>query len=252
MKLLTFLSDFGTADWYVAAVKGVILARSECTIVDISHEIEPGNVKKATFFLQALYSLYPPNTIHLAIVDPGVGTDRRIIVTEYDGYLFIAPDNGLLTPFVSKGKVFAVDKEDIFLDLGSNTFHGRDRFAPVAAYLLNGNDYRKLGYPIDNPKLLPQPILEYKGNQVIGEVVHIDRFGNVVTNIPGSLVQRGGYFEIKNRVIKKIVDNYQQIDKGELAVVIGSLGTAEISMNLDSAASIMDVQSGDKVIFRGG
>src|SRR5689334_12631374 len=142
MPILTLLTDFGTADYYVAAVKGTVLRLAPgTTLVDVSHQVPPGDVETAAFLLAAAAPAFPQGTVHLAVVDPGVGSDRRILVVRTASAFFVAPDNGLLTPVLGGAvAVRAVERSDLFLPSPGQTFHGRDRFAPVAAWLLRGGD----------------------------------------------------------------------------------------------------------------
>src|SRR4051812_32733919 len=172
MRTIALLTDFGTRDPYVAAMKGVIASRCAARIVDLSHEIAPFDVWEAAFFLRDLVRYWPEETIFVCVIDPGVGTARRIIAVESAGQIFLAPDNGLLH-FVD-GDAFEVTKESLFLPKGSTTFHGRDRFAPVAAALANGLAIGELGPRIDD-----RVMLDYRS----GCIIRIDRFGNCITDL---------------------------------------------------------------------
>ncbi|HEY4575340.1 MAG TPA: SAM-dependent chlorinase/fluorinase, partial [Thermoanaerobaculia bacterium] len=144
--LLTLLTDFGTADYYVAAVKGTVLRLApRTTLVDVSHEVPPGDVETASFLLRAAAPSFPDRTVHLAVVDPGVGSGRRILAVRAGTGIFVAPDNGLLTPFLDGAEIRSVEREDLFLSGPGQTFHGRDRFAPVAAWLVRGEGLARLG-----------------------------------------------------------------------------------------------------------
>src|ERR1700760_4906665 len=146
MNLLTLLTDFGTADYYVAAVKGTVLRLAPGAIlVDVSHEVPPGDVETASFLLRAAAPSFPEGTVHLAVVDPGVGSGRRILAVRSGPGIFVAPDNGLLTPFLDGAEVRSVERNELFLAGPGQTFHGRDRFAPVAASLLRGEGIERLG-----------------------------------------------------------------------------------------------------------
>src|SRR3954471_22688326 len=153
MNLLTLLTDFGTADYYVAAVKGTILRLAPGTaLVDVGHEVPPGDVEAAAFLLGAAAPSFPDGTVHLAVVDPGVGSDRRILAVRSPAALFVAPDNGLLTPVLEAAvAVHSVERGDLFLSGPGQTFHGRDRFAPVAAWLVRGEGVARLRFPGPGP-----------------------------------------------------------------------------------------------------
>jgi S-adenosyl-L-methionine hydrolase (adenosine-forming) len=231
MRTIALLTDFGTRDPYVAAMKGVIASRCEAHIADLSHDISPFDAWEAAFFLRDVVRYWPAGTIFVCVVDPGVGTARRILAVESDGRIFLAPDNGLLH-FV-RGDAYEVRDESLFLADGSTTFHGRDRFAPVAAALANGIPIDDLGPRVDD-----RVPLDYTP----GAIIRIDRFGNCVTD----LVPLATPF--------KVVVNDQQIEDlrttytGDGAfVIIGSTGAIEISVAGGSAASLLQLRRGDRV-----
>src|SRR5258708_5179647 len=172
MSTIALLTDFGTRDPYVAAMKGVIASRCRAPIFDLTHEIAPFDVWEGAFFLRDVVPYWPVGTIFVCVVDPGVGTARRIIAVESEGRIFLAPDNGLLH-FVA-GDVYEVANQSLFLPRGSTTFHGRDRFAPVAAALANGLPIGELGPRVDDRVAL---------NYTPGCVIPIDRFGNCITDL---------------------------------------------------------------------
>jgi len=230
MRTIALLTDFGTRDPYVAAMKGVIASRCAARIVDLSHEIAPFDVWEAAFFLRDVVR-YWPETIFVCVIDPGVGTARRIIAVESAGQIFLAPDNGLLH-FVD-GDAFEVANEALFLPNGSTTFHGRDRFAPVAAALANGLAVGELGPRIDD-----RVPLDYEP----GSIIRIDHFGNCITD----LVPPAAPFavEVGDRRIGEVRTSYT----GDGAFVIaGSTGCIEISVAGGSAASLLHLRRGDRV-----
>jgi S-adenosylmethionine hydrolase len=242
MALLTLLTDFGLTDYYVAAVKGTVLRLAPGTqLVDISHDVPAGDIAMAAFLLAAAVPAFPAGTVHLAVVDPGVGSDRRILAAEIPTGWLVAPDNGLLTPLLGVlegARVRSVERADLFLPSPGQTFHGRDRFAPVAAFLLRGEPAAELGPEIADPVRLPGVPPRREGNRIYGRVVHIDRYGNLVTDIPTTWLpsplprltaeigpEIGGY------IVTRFVSHYRQIPKDEAALLPGSLGTLELSMN---------------------
>jgi hypothetical protein len=243
-KLLTLLTDYGTADYYVAAVKGTILRQAPgATIVDIGHEVPPGDVETAAYLLSAAAPSFPERTVHLAVVDPGVGSSRRILAVRTVVAHFVAPDNGLLTPFLEGAlAVHSVERSDLFLPARGQTFHGRDRFAPVAAWLLNGGSEADLGPKITDPRRLPAMPPNRQHGRISGRVVHIDRYGNLVTDIPASWLPAGTCTaEVTGgkpggQIASFRVGHYAEIPAGEAALLAGSLGTVELSMNGDSLA----------------
>ncbi|HTG35154.1 MAG TPA: SAM-dependent chlorinase/fluorinase [Thermoanaerobaculia bacterium] len=186
MPILALLTDFGTADYYVAAVKGTLLRLAPgTTLVDVSHEVLPGDVETAAFLLAAAASSFPDGTVHLAVVDPGVGSGRRMLAVRTAAAFFVAPDNGLLTPFFSDtAAVRAIERADLFLPSPGQTFHGRDRFAPAAAFLLRGERFEELGPEVGDPVRLPAPPPQRHAAQLTGRVIHVDRYGNLITDIP--------------------------------------------------------------------
>ena len=192
-SILTLLTDFGTADYYVAAVKGTLLRLAPgTTLVDVSHEVPPGDVEAAAFLLAAAASSFPDDTVHLAVVDPGVGSARRMLAVRAASAFFVAPDNGLLTPFLDGAiAIRAVERAELFLPSPGQTFHGRDRFAPVAAWLLRGERFEDLGPEIGDPVRLPAPLPQRDTGRITGRVVHVDRYGNLITDIPAALAPPG-------------------------------------------------------------
>jgi len=232
MRTIALLTDFGTRDPYVAAMKGVIASRCDARIVDLSHEIAAFDVWEAAFFVRDVVVHYwPEETIFVCVVDPGVGTARRIIAVEARGRFFLAPDNGLLH-FV-EGHTFEVANESFFLPKGSTTFHGRDRFAPVAAALANGTDIGELGPRIDD-----RVPLDYAP----GCVIRIDRFGNCITD----LVPPAEPYAVMAG--EQRIDEIRKSYTGDGAfVIIGSTGCIEISVAGGSAASLLHLRRGDRV-----
>jgi S-adenosylmethionine hydrolase len=231
MPHITLLTDFGTRDPYVAAMKGVIASRCQARIVDLTHEIAPFDVWEAAFFLRDVVRYWPEGTIFVCVVDPGVGTARRIIAAESERRIFLAPDNGLLH-FVT-GDVYGVANESLFLPHGSATFHGRDRFAPVAAALANGLPVERLGPRIDD-----RVTLDYTP----GCIIRIDRFGNCITD----LVPPAELFAViaSGQRIDDLRTNYTG---GGAFLIIGSTGCIEISVANGSAASLLHLGRGDRV-----
>ena len=239
MPLLTLLTDFGTADYYVAAVKGTILKLAPGTeLVDISHRVPPGDVETAAFLLAAAAPAFPEGTVHLAVVDPGVGSGRRILTARTAAAWFVAPDNGLLTPVLEgAGSLRSVEKHDLFLPGPGQTFHGRDRFAPVAAWLLRGGPEAELGPEIGDPQRLPSPPPRRSPGRISGRVIHVDRYGNLVTDIPASWLPPGPCrAEVGGRATSRRASHYAEIPADEAALLPGSLGTVELSLNGDDLA----------------
>jgi S-adenosylmethionine hydrolase len=236
MRTIALLTDFGTRDPYVAAMKGVIASRCEARIEDLTHEIAPFDVWEAAFFLRDVVAYWPEETIFVCVVDPGVGSSRRILAVESEGRFFLAPDNGLLhffLPDVKPTSVFAVSNEALFLAHGSTTFHGRDRFAPVATAIANGASLDELGPRISDPVML-----DYEP----GAIIRIDRFGSCITDI----VPPPTPFAVV--VGDQRIDNIRTTYGGEGAfAIVGSTGCIEISVANGSAANELQLRRGDRV-----
>ena len=255
---ITLTTDFGYDDPFVAIMKGVILSRyPEAQLVDICHTIAPQDIKSASLQLSEAAPFFPAHTIHLAVVDPGVGTQRRIICLQHNNQLFLAPDNGLLTPFLHNAQtVFQVDNDKLFLHPVSSTFHGRDIFAPVAAALAGGLDPHELGPPLSANGLvrleIPQPRL--KGNQLQGQCLRADRFGNMTTNIRKKdldVFLAGGntpIIHINDSTITGLSSTYGQPNDSAIAL-INSSNHLEISIAGGHAASTLELRPGTPVLI---
>ncbi len=256
---IALLTDFGFRDSYVGVMKGVI--RSICRsadIVDLSHNIMPQDVAEAAFVLSASYRYFPTGTIFVCVVDPGVGTDRAVLCMRAAGKVFLAPDNGLLSVIeeeAGREEVRRVSEQRYWLAEPSSTFHGRDIFAPVAAHLAQGVEIEKLG-PVQRyiRKLrLPKPIRAADGS-LRGEIIYIDQFGNLITNIRGSTLsgEDEGPDEqvrvrVKRREVQGLAGAYADREAGELLALVGSSGYLEIAVNQGSAAELLGCEKGDSV-----
>jgi S-adenosylmethionine hydrolase len=255
MAVLTLLTDFGTADYYVAAVKGTVLRLAPGTqLVDVSHEVPAGDLATGAFLLWAIAAAgpwFPDGTVHFAVVDPGVGSRRRILAARTGFGWLVLPDNGLLTHVLNQGAVRsirAVDRTDLFLPGPGQTFHGRDRFAPVAAWLLRGDPGEELGPEIDDPVRLPLEPPRREPGFLCGQVVHVDRYGNLITDVPSSWLPEGPcQAGIAGRTMLRRASHYAEIPPGEAAMIPGSLGTVELSLNGDDLARSWRVERGDAV-----
>ena len=245
MKRIALLTDFGTRDPYVAAMKGVIAARTEVSVVDLTHEIAPFDVFGAAWFLRTIAHDWPHGTIFVCVVDPGVGSERKIVAMERSGQILLAPDNGLLS-FVETGKIVAVENRTLFLPGNSTTFHGRDRFAPVAAALANGLAIDQLGPPLASIVRLPYDPPSY-GPMVVGTVVAVDRFGNLITDIEASRVPFQPFaLEGRGVTIDRLERTYAGVAPGAF-LIIGSSGCIEISVANGSAAERLQMRRLDRV-----
>jgi len=248
MPLLTLLTDFGLDDYYVAAVKGIVLGLAPGSqIVDISHQVPPGDIETAAFLLAAAFHSFPAGTVHLAVVDPGVGSDRRILAARVrEGSWLVAPDNGLLTPLLPGAEsIRTVERSELFLTGPGQTFHGRDRFAPVAAWLLRGGAGEELGPEIADPVRLAIEPPRRGPDGLIGRVAHVDRYGNLVTDIPWDwLPDVSCRAEVESHRTDRRVTHYAEIPPGEAAMLPGSLGTVELSLRGANLATQWNVGRG--------
>jgi S-adenosylmethionine hydrolase len=259
MAIITLTTDFGLKDGNVGVMKGVILGIApRIHIVDISHFISPQNVREAALILLRSASYFPPKTIHVVVVDPGVGTARRPIAAQLGAQRFVGPDNGILTmllDFVEKRgwptEFVHLDQPQFWLPEVSPVFHGRDIFAPVAAYLANGKALAALGTPINDPVRLMLPRLERTPTGWRGEIIHIDHFGNLASNIrlEHLLEQSTTPEKITVRLcgieIRGLVKTFGERAPGELAALFGSTGNLIVSVVNGSAAQTLNAKVGD-------
>ncbi|MHC4695630.1 MAG: SAM hydrolase/SAM-dependent halogenase family protein, partial [Planctomycetota bacterium] len=242
MCIVTLITDYGTRDHYAGVLKGVMLGIApQISITDITHDIEPHNVLHGAFVLRQVWAWYPPGTIHLAIVDPGVGSERRIIVGKLEGRYVVAPNNGLVTLVHRELSVEAVHfAEDprFFLSRPSATFHGRDMMAPVAAHLASGVDMGEFGPVADSVELLPvEYMAQSAGDSIRGRVLHVDRFGTLITNIRAEQlrafsesVERIGVL-VNGTSIGPIRSTFCDVPPGTPLALIGGGGLLEIAIN---------------------
>ena len=245
MSAITLLTDFGTTDYFVGAMKGVILSvNPQAVIVDITHEIPAQDVAAGAFTLLAAYDAFPEGTIHVAVVDPGVGSERRAIVVTAGKHFFVGPDNGIFSYIYDRNpshQTLHITNERYFRQPVSNTFHGRDIFAPVAAALSTGLDASSLGPPISDP------IRFFKSVQP--HIIHIDRFGNLITNITRERFREGMRLLVNGRVISAFRNFFgENVGAADEPFAIwGSAGFLEIAVNGRSAAEFLGVKRGDEL-----
>lgn len=267
MSTITLLTDFGLEDAWVGMMKGVILGiNSEARIVDITHQIPPQDTAAAAWMIAAAYPYFPGGSVHVVVVDPGVGSDRNIICAALDGHIFLAPDNGVLSsvlkPGINTGDIRIVKNQDFFLDSISNTFHGRDIFAPVGAHLSMSPDISAVGPTVEFETLvymdLPRPRLTSNGD-LLGAVILIDRFGNIITNIDRNLFEahRAANTDCRpeitlgNHRIPGLSNSYSQADKGQTLALFGSMGYLEIAVYCGNAGRELGISRGDRVKVSG-
>lgn len=243
--IITLTTDFGTKDGYVGAVKGVIKrVNPEAEVLDITHQIEPFDVLGAAFALRNFYSYFPQGSIHLVVVDPGVGSQRQPLLIRSEDFLFVGPDNGVFS-FVYQNEriteIIVLSKGKYFLAELSSTFHARDIFAPVAAYLSLGVDAKEFGNTAKECLKLKIPEPKSSKKDAFGEIIHIDGFGNLVTNIGAELLQNKKVVRIVvgKRQVKRIARSYFDIPEKEVGALVGSSGFLEIAVNQGSAQEIL-------------
>jgi S-adenosylmethionine hydrolase len=254
MPICALLSDFGDADYYVGAMKGTVLRLAPAsTLVDITHEIPAGDVEQGAFVLASAVPSFPDGTVHLAVVDPGVGSARRMLVMEHAGQLVVAPVNGLRAPLAGSSLVCSVERPDLYLPTSAQTFHGRDRFAPIAAALLRGAAPRELGREVTDMVMLDLPGPRRSDHLLEGRVAHVDRFGNVVTDIPNHWLG-DARFELAVGDLRTacVASHYAEIPTGVTAVLPGSSGSLELARQGESAAAHAELARGAKVTIRLG
>jgi hypothetical protein len=258
VRLITFLSDFGTTDTYVGQVKGAIAtAAPGAAVVDLTHQVPAQDVRAGAFLLWTAVEVFPPGSIHLAVVDPGVGTSRRAVaVRSARGDLFVGPDNGLLPMAVARlgGAQAAVELTNSeFHRAGrSDTFHGRDLFGPVAGFLARGTDVELLGREtgaLASPYELRAPRRE--PDRVVGHVLHVDGYGNLITSLTPDLLPPRFEVVVGDRRIRGgLAANYQSVETGDLLAVVGSAGLLELSVRDGSAALMLGLERDAPVVVR--
>lgn len=239
--VITLLTDFGVADSYVAEVKGTLLFLAPgVTLVDLTHEISPGDLLHAQYVLARSWPRFPAGTVHLAVVDPGVGSARRALAARSAGHGFVGPDNGLLTPVLEGAAVVSLPVPAA----AAATFHGRDVFAPAAAALATGTALERLGAPVDDPVRLAPPPPEERDGALVGSVVHVDRFGTLVTNIPAARVAAGARIQVGERDAGPLRRTFMDVPTGHLLALAGSGGAVEIAVRDGSAARALGAGRG--------
>ena len=258
--IITLTSDFGNRDAFAASIKGVILKiNPQAQMVDVSHEIAPQDIWEAAFTLKSAYSYFPKGTVHLAIVDPGVGSARRPIIVVTESYYFVGPDNGVFTLIYQEAerlRVHHVTASHYFLPNPGLTFHGRDIFAPVAAWLAKGIPSGNFGEEITDYMKLSVPSPKAGQNSIDGHVVHVDRFGNMITNISYKNIQtfleagadlNSVSINVVGRTIMGLKKIYSEAAPNEPAAVINSSGVLEIFVFKQNARAVLSGKRGEVV-----
>lgn len=258
-RRITLLTDFGSADGYVAAMRGVIASLApEAVVDDASHEIARGDVEAAAWALGRYWRLYPEDTVHVVVVDPGVGGTRRALAGECDGRFVVAPDNGALTHVLAEAaatRIVAIENEALARHPISRTFHGRDIFAPAAANLARGGPLEALGPVVADPVRLPLPRPHRDGETLHGAVIHVDAFGNLITNIPRDWVEvRGeivaGHVILGSASIGPVRGTYSEVEPGQALALVGSADLLEIAVRDADAARALGAARGTEVQVR--
>ncbi|PYN13812.1 MAG: hypothetical protein DME05_17525 [Candidatus Rokuibacteriota bacterium] len=253
VAVITLTTDFGARDTYVAEMKAAILAITrDVHLVDITHEIAPHDVLEGALALQAAAPAFPADTIHVAVVDPGVGTPRRGLAVAAREGVFIGPDNGLFTPFLggSRWTAFELSERQFRRAVVSRTFHGRDVFAPAAAHLAHGLEPARLGPPVADPVRLPWPEAYEARGTIRGTVVHVDRFGNLITSVGAeALASLGPWVSVRvaGRALQ-LVETYAELTRGRAGALVGSHDRLEIAVHAGSAAALLGARRGSPVV----
>ncbi len=256
--LITLTTDFGMEDGNVGVMKGVIYGiNPSASIVDLSHDIAPQNIANAAYVLRRAYEYFPQGTIHVVVVDPGVGSERRVIAVQSGQAFFVTPDNGVLTYILQelakkgeKARIVNLNNPAYWLPQVSNVFHGRDIFAPVAAHLSLGVEIGTLGQEIEDVVMLSPLLLDIRQGKITGRVAHIDHFGNLLTNIPESdLISLGDELTIRvaGREIKRLSKTFAEGPTGELIGFIDSSGHLAIAVVNGSAQQLLKSLVGESV-----
>jgi hypothetical protein len=257
MQRITFLTDFGTKDGYAAQMKGVVSSITDARLIDITHEVAPQNVREGAFLLWTTAPFFPVGTVHVAVVDPGVGTQRKGLIITTKKQVLVGPDNGILLPtahLLGDFTVYEITNPKYMIHPLSRTFHGRDIFAPVAAYITRGVPFRDIGTITTHYVDLQFTIGENRGDRIIGKILYIDRFGNLITNIPEDILPK----DMGQKKISLISDNrhWEQIPfvasygftkPGELLLTIGSNHFVEFSINQGNAAQIVGLKEDEDI-----
>lgn len=253
--LITLTTDFGTADWFVGVMKGVLLGLNpRIQVVDLTHEISPGDLPAGAFALMTSCRYFPKGSIHVAVIDPGVGSRRQAIAVETEDYFFVGPDNGVLSWALRHQRlrrVVSLENPAYFRKPVSHTFHGRDVFAPVAAHLTRGVSMSKLGPALRTFQRLKWPETKSSSGIVFGEVLYLDRFGNALTNIDATSLEELTVQTLRVGIDRRpafpVAEYYQAVPQGAPVAILGSSGFLEIAVNGGSAARRLGLKTGTKV-----
>jgi hypothetical protein len=247
--IVTLLTDFGLADSYVAEMKAAILSEgTDIRLVDISHLVPPGDIRAAQYLLRRAWRRFPVGTVHVVVVDPGVGSGRRAVAVRQRGHFFVGPDNGVFTPVLDGAEVveLRIPHE------ASATFHGRDVFAPAAARLAEGEPFQVLGPALAAPVRLALPEPQRQEASAVGEVIYVDRFGTLISNIPGAWLAGASAIEVAGRPVGPLRRTFADVESGSPVAFVGSDGLLEIAVRDGSARERLGVGVGARVQVRFG
>lgn len=254
-SIITLTSDFGLRDGYVASLKGVILSIAPQTnIVDFCHEIRPQDISHGAFVLHTTSKYFTDYSIHVGVVDPGVGSQRRAIAIKTEKAFYIGPDNGLFSLILNDNpinEIRSIENNSLFLNKISSTFHGRDIFAPVAAHIANGTPFESIGNIITNPVTLKYKSPIYNNELIVGHVLCIDHFGNIITNITRNIwekvVMNRRFMIFCGKRLEKINNSYSETNPGEVLAIFNSSDYLEISINYGNAAKQLGLEIGSEI-----
>jgi len=258
MSVITLTTDFGAADWFVGTMKGVIASLApKTTVLDLTHGLPPGDIRGAAFSLAASHRFFPQGAIHVVVVDPGVGSRRKAIAVRTATAVFVGPDNGVLSWALAKEKlkaIHALENNTRFLQPVSHTFHGRDIFAPVAAYLSRGVPIHEFGPPLKDFIHLPWPEPRVRQGKIEGEVVYIDHFGNAITNLEGGLLRPSSeaacQVHAQHRQVCPVRTHFQAVPPKSPVALLGSSGFLEIALNGGSAKAALGIHVGTRITLQ--
>lgn len=254
--LITLTSDFGTRDAYVAELKGVLFSEGppDLRVVDLSHELSPFDVHGAALFVRAALPRFPMGTVHIAVIDPGVGSERQGLIVRLPSMTLVGPDNSVFSYlFDGREEVFVIDPAKLGERRISRTFHGRDLFAPVAARLAGGTAAEALGTPAEAYQHMAFPMVEMSGDVLSGRIIHVDRYGNLITNVTEATLagfldgSEGVAITLAEHTVRRLADHYAAGKSGELLALIGSSGLLEVAAREASAAKMLGVEVGRTV-----
>ena len=255
MAVISLTTDFGTKNEFVGTMKGVMLGIApSAQLVDVTHAVPPQDIQSGAFALWRAYSFFPKYTVHMFVVDPGVGTKRRPIAARLGDHFFVGPDNGLLTPIIEDAEranlpmqFVQLENENYFLPMVSRTFHGRDIFSPVAAHLANGVDMREFGSQITDPVRLSLPKPQKTDKGWNAHITVIDSFGNLTLDLPSSALQNrtGVLFRFQGTEIQEVAESYGHRAPGDMTAVVDSEGFIEIAVVNGNAAEKLGANTGD-------